>query len=124
MSKNLEIRTITHKGIAVSIKIDYDKGEVSLVDQKDNYKGKQWLFTQRGLEYMNGWLDVLSAMTFAVEEGKKELEANLGEKSRFSEAFINKMTDNSPCPFCDIHSNCSQHEIEEFSDVNFVRGNK
>jgi hypothetical protein len=106
--KNLEIRTITHKGIAVSIKIDYDKGEVSLVDQLDNYKGKKWLFTKRGLEYMNGWLNVLSAMTFAVEEGKKELEANLGEKSRFSEEFIKKGAKN----------------MEEFSDVNFIRGNE
>lgn len=86
--KNLEIRTIEHKGIKVSIKIDYDKGEASLVDALDNYKGKQWLFTKRGLEYMNGWQDILEAMQVAVKECKKELESNLGEKSRFKDEQI------------------------------------
>lgn len=90
--KNLEIRTIEHKGIKVSIKIDYDKGEASLVDPLDNYKGKQWLFSQRGLEYMNGWLNIMEAMQVAVKECKKELEHSLAQscalKDEQIEAFV------------------------------------
>jgi hypothetical protein len=52
------------------------------------YKGKQWLFTQRGLEYMNGWQDILEAMQVAVKECKKELEQNLAEKSSFKDKQI------------------------------------
>jgi hypothetical protein len=82
--KNLEIRTIEHKGIKVTIKIDYDDSLVSLVERnmQDNYTTKNWIFQDRGLEYMNEWLNILEAMSVAIKEGKKELETNLAEKTK------------------------------------------
>ncbi len=90
--KNLEIRTIEHNGVKVTIRINYDDDTAELVEKIDGrWKVKQWVFKPRGLEYMNGWQDVLSAMQIAVAECRKELEANLAEKSKFPGKFINKM---------------------------------
>jgi len=83
--KNLEIRTIEHKGITVSIKIDYDKGTASLVNPLENYRAKKWLFAERGLEYMNRWQDILEAMQVAVKECKDELEED--EKRKFQDGI-------------------------------------
>lgn len=72
MKKNLEIKTIEHKGINVTIHVDYDNDHVSLVENiNHNYIGKKYLFANRGLGYMNGWLTTLEAMTEAIKVGKK-----------------------------------------------------
>jgi hypothetical protein len=87
--KNLEIRTIEHKGIKVTYRINYDDGTAELVERIDGrWNVKQWVFKPRGLEYMNGWQDVLEAMKMAVAECKKELEKDLAEKTKFSKKFI------------------------------------
>lgn len=88
MKKNLEIKTIEHKGIHVSIKINYDTGEASLVDRGSDYKAKQWLFKNQTLPYMNSWLNILEAMQVAVKECKKELEFSLAQSSRIKEEKI------------------------------------
>ncbi len=51
MTKNISIVTIEHKRVKVSVKIDYDNMEVSLVEkvENSNYKAKQFLFAKRGL---------------------------------------------------------------------------
>lgn len=79
--KNLEIKTIVHKEVSVRIRIDYDAGTASLLDCENNKK--HWVFAERGLEYMQGWLNVVEAMSEAVKQCKKDLELNLAEKSRF-----------------------------------------
>lgn len=80
---NLIIKTIEHKGIRVMMKIDYDKGELSFMESNyGNWQNKNWVFANRGLEYMQGWLDILDAMKFAVGEGKKELEKDKNEKGK------------------------------------------
>ncbi len=50
MTKNISIVTIEHKRVKVSLKIDYDNMEVSLVEkvENSNYKAKQFLFAKRG----------------------------------------------------------------------------
>lgn len=95
MKKHVEIKTIEHKGINVTIKIDYDKGTASLVDARNmsgNYPAKQWVFAERGLEYMNGWLDILYAMTEAVRECKKDLEFSLAQSSAFKDRLVEMAT--------------------------------
>ena len=90
--KNLEIRSIEHKGVKVTMRIDYDKGEATLVEYKGNHYGaKNWLFAHRGLGYMNGWLTVLEAMAVAVKECKKELEFSLAQSSQFKENEFKKV---------------------------------
>jgi len=84
-----EIRTIEHKGVKVSFKIDYDEGTATLVEKyQDKWLAKQYLFKGRGLEYMNSWQNVLEAMQVAVKECKKSLEADLRERSRLQEEEI------------------------------------
>lgn len=88
--QHLEIRTIRTNDINVTIKIDYDAGTVSLVENQgtpfeSSWKPKRYLFAGRELNFMNGWLNILGAMRAAVEEGKKALEKDLTEKSAFKE---------------------------------------
>lgn len=60
-------------GTTVYVKIDFAKNKVSLVDQNgSNYK---WLFAERGVEYMNGWLNILGAMRYAIKDARDQLEA-------------------------------------------------
>jgi hypothetical protein len=87
--KNLEIKTIEHKGVTVTYKIDYDAGRASLVEfQNNGWKKKEWIFAERGLEYMNGWQDILEAMQVAVKECKKALESDLAEKTKFGTKLV------------------------------------
>ena len=39
---------------------------------------------------MNGWLNIIDAMKFAIEVGKKQLEHDLAEKSAFKSEKIIK----------------------------------
>jgi hypothetical protein len=76
--KNLEIITLEYKDIAVTIKIDYMKHNVSLVEPhnfaKNNYAVKQWVFAERGVEYEKGWFNILDAMKYAIGYGMKLLK--------------------------------------------------
>ena len=92
MTKNLEIKTIEHKGKHVSIKIDYDTGEASLVDWKNDYKAKQWLFKNGTLDSMDTWENVLEAMSVAVKECKKELEFSQAQNSRLEKKDVSWST--------------------------------
>jgi len=87
MTKHLEVRTVETNEIKVSILIDYDRGTLSLVEvdpmnSANRWRGKKYLFNNRELNYMRPWLRILDAMKAAIEEGQKELEKNLAEKSR------------------------------------------
>ena len=95
MKKHIEIKTIEHKDISVVVKIDYDAGTATLCDLlhangDTQVQPKKWVFASRGLEYMNGWLNILEAMKFAVETCKKDLEWDLAEKSKFRDSEISK----------------------------------
>lgn len=69
----LEIYAHYYKGIEVCVKIDYSTEEVSLMDSRNINSAKQWVFQKRTIEYMNGWILILEAMTEAVESAKKRL---------------------------------------------------
>jgi len=60
-------------GTTIYVKIDFAKNKVSLVDQ--NGSNTNFKFAERGLEYMNGWLNILGAMRYAVRLARDELEA-------------------------------------------------
>lgn len=96
MIRNVEIKTIEHKGVKVTIKVDFDAGTASLVEVQPHsrpfiYQDKHWIFGGRGLEYMNGWLNILEAMTVAVKECKKDLEWKLAQDSAFKDEMIDKV---------------------------------
>jgi len=75
MIKHLEIKTYEYCGIRVTVKIDYNDSTISLVERElDNYVKKEWVFINRGLEFMGSWLDILDAMKYAIEEAREELK--------------------------------------------------
>lgn len=71
------IRSVTHAGYQIFIKIDRERNKVSLVDRDNNgtYVPKKWLFADRGLEYMNGWRSILKAIDLAIVDAQADLEA-------------------------------------------------
>ena len=60
-------------GTVIRVKVDFEKNKVSLVDQ--NGSNNKFLFAERGVEYMNGWINILGAMQYAVRAARDELEA-------------------------------------------------
>ncbi len=88
-TKNIEIYTVTTGDISVIVKIDYINNEISLLDQE--YSKKEYVFAKRGVEYMNGWLNVLEAMDLAIRDAKKRYEADLAENSKFEKEAVKKV---------------------------------
>lgn len=85
--KHLEIKTIEHKGVKVIVQIDFDNEKITLVEEvMRQYEKKHWVFADRGLDYMQGWQNVLDAMKFAVAQATKDLrddqESRTKEKNR------------------------------------------
>lgn len=60
-------------GTVIRVKIDFEKNKVSLVDQQG--ANNKFLFAERGVEYMNGWVNILGAMQYAVRAARDELTA-------------------------------------------------
>lgn len=59
--------------IQVGVKIDYTKKEISLVEHTG--KTKEYLFGHRGLEYIQGWLNILHVMEEAIKHAQQRLKA-------------------------------------------------
>jgi hypothetical protein len=91
MIKHLEIKTYEYCGINVTVKIDYHKKQISLVEADKNhqtYNNRAYYFAGRELlEYIKGWKDILEAMKYAMEESAKELKEylDLKEKERMDD---------------------------------------
>jgi len=96
IKKHLEIKTYNAYDIDITIKIDYDKEEISLVEKETDrshlqgmpspqYVNKSWVFVGRGLEYMQGWENILEAMKYAIKEASKELSSYLKEVQKEKE---------------------------------------
>lgn len=58
-------------GTVIRVKVDYEKNKVSLVDA--NGANNKFLFAERGLEYMNGWINILGAMQYAIRASRDDL---------------------------------------------------
>ena len=79
-------------GIKVYIKIDYFNNRIDIVEPIDirngEFKKKEYCFIGRGVEYMNGWLNILEATKIAIKDAKAKYEANLAEESKFKNELI------------------------------------
>lgn len=69
--KHVEVETYVSHGISVMVEIDYDAGNISLLQGRG--KAKNWVFAGRGPEYMDGWRNILHAMEYAIGEAEKKL---------------------------------------------------
>lgn len=97
-TKHLEVITHTHKGIEVVVQIDYDNGQISLVEQEKGslpirYKGKQWVFAHRPIEYMKSWEKILDAMMYAVRAASVQLKLHLDEQDKKRDVFMARVVD-------------------------------
>lgn len=79
MSKNLlEVREYKFEGVTLWVRLDRRAKTLSFVEWNkdfDDYKEKDWIFANRGLEYMNGWLNILEAMKYVINDCKKVMES-------------------------------------------------
>lgn len=80
MTKQIK-ETYIHEidGIEVGIKINYQKRKISLVDT-ENFKVKHWIFPPSGLEYMEGWVNVLNAMQVVISGARLKLKVYLDDE--------------------------------------------
>ena len=65
-------KSIVHKNIRVDYLVDFQKKTVSIVNQ--DRTPKHYQFTNRGLEFMNGWRNILEAVQVAIQEGEALLK--------------------------------------------------
>ena len=70
MKERLLRRDYEKNGVAVTVEIDFIKKEISLVETGGT--NKRWLFAKRGVEYMQGWRNILNAMEYAIDEAEKK----------------------------------------------------
>ena len=100
MKKKLEIVSITTNNVEVNVKIDYQRKNVSLVEN-DHVK-KSWMFCERGLEYQKGWHDILEAMKVAMDYGfdclREQKEKVLVNKNKLFEKIDKKLDKISEYP--------------------------
>lgn len=88
------IRAYTHKGIVVLVELDFIKKTITLLERNEKfdtseYKPKKWVFAEREVKYMDGWLLILEAMEHAVKAAKKEMaEFETKETEKFAKVLI------------------------------------
>lgn len=81
MKTLLEVREYNFEdGTRLLIQLDRRAKKASFVDHtrngaKEEYVPMNFKFAGRELGYMNGWLNILSAMKYVIEDIKKEMEA-------------------------------------------------
>lgn len=73
----LVYRSYNYGGVNVVVKIDFLEHTAGIVEKNrgGDFVPKKWQFTDRPVEYMNGWRLIFMAMDYAIIEAKKELEA-------------------------------------------------
>lgn len=80
ITKRLEIEEYNYAGVKVLVRIDYDAEEISLLEGKESVK--KWTFAGRGLEYMQGWRNILAAMEHAIGKAEEKLKKHVAAKER------------------------------------------
>lgn len=100
--RHLDIKTHEHKGVKVAVEINFDTQKISLVefvsrdtgciDPQKKWRAKDWNFSGRELEYMQGWQDVFDAMKNATKLATEELSGYLKLKQSY-DIFIEAIHD-------------------------------
>lgn len=70
----VEINRLDKTASFVELKRVDRYGLKSSVQNVPSFDRKEWVFAQRELKYMNGWILILQGMINVIEEVKKELE--------------------------------------------------
>lgn len=99
--RHIDIKTHEHKGVKVTVEINFDKGTVSLVEYSNTsrngmchvdgaWRPKDWVFAGRTLGFMKGWQDIFEAMANATKLATEELSGYMTVKNSY-EQFIESM---------------------------------
>jgi len=87
MKKIEETVEFNFNDIKVFVKIDYLNNRIDIVEPVNVFESsftlKKYVFAGRGVEYMNGWLNILEAIKLSIKEAKLMYEKNLAEESKF-----------------------------------------
>lgn len=93
-TKYKETYAHTWKDITIWVEIDYRNNKISIVEPNNfnecSFKNKNFVFSGRGVEFMNGWKIILQAIDKAIDNAKAKYEHNLAEISKFKEKKIVK----------------------------------
>lgn len=104
-----ELRVYKYCGVDVRVFIDYKNEIISLVDQLGNTP-KNYIFGKRGLDFMNGWINVLEAMQHAIKNASEDLKDYLELKKK------ENMDDMAIIKWC-------EEEIEAYKElIKLVKG--
>lgn len=87
-NKIKETIEFTYEWIKIYIKIDYINNKFYIVQPVWNWStgkfyNKDFTFVGRWVEYMQGWIQICSAIQYAIAEAKKLYEAELARVSKF-----------------------------------------
>ena len=67
-----------YNGIKVAVRINFKQKTISLVEdtgpEQEKMKIKNWTFARRGLEYIQPWQRILTAMGYAIRDASAELQ--------------------------------------------------
>ena len=81
-----------YKEIKIYVRIDYLNNKIDILEpvslQDAKFKKKEWCFIGRGVEYMQGWRNILEAISEATKDAQKKYETDLAENSAFKEEQI------------------------------------
>jgi predicted transcriptional regulator of viral defense system len=91
--KILEVYIFQYCDVKVGVKINYPKNSVSLVEVNDTNLIKKWVFAERGVEYMGGWLEILTAMQEAIKDANKKIKDYQKSKEDFVTDVLMEATD-------------------------------
>jgi len=92
-----ETYVYTHNNISVYVKIDYQRNRIDLVEPAGigSFKKKEYVFIGRGVEYMDGWVNILEAMQEAIKDAKKRYRDYTSELDKQRELeLVNEFADN------------------------------
>lgn len=104
--KLLEEKRYTFNNVEIYVRINYRKKTISLIDNDGKGIGKRFLFANRQIEYITGWINVLKAMEFAMGEAKELLDEYIDTE--------NKERENSIIELMEIDS----EREEEYEQIN------
>lgn len=91
MSQDLvTIRKYNFNGVIVHIKIDRANNRVTIVQPVTNkeFTTKQYIFANRGVEYMNGWINILGALQEAIRDARDDILAYQKKEAKAKEEVI------------------------------------
>lgn len=75
-----------HKGVTIYMDLDYEKGEVSMVEK--NGQPKKYNFSHRTRNYLGGWWLILEALKEATIFADKKLEEQENIRAKIKEKEI------------------------------------